>query len=78
MAPGRERPRNLVNLAGVGGNERPLNSRSKRPETIASRSRLPGARYRPEGARLGDADAVLFWFRPAQSTRSRVLYADLY
>jgi outer membrane lipoprotein-sorting protein len=34
--------------------------------------------YRPEGAKLGDADTILFGYRPAQSTKSRVLYADLH
>jgi hypothetical protein len=34
--------------------------------------------YRPEGAQLGDADRILFWYRPARATKSRALYADLH
>jgi len=34
--------------------------------------------YRPEGARLGDAGAILFWYRPAEGAKSRALYADLH
>jgi outer membrane lipoprotein-sorting protein len=34
--------------------------------------------YSPEGAKLGDADKILFWYRPAHATKSRVLHADLH
>ena len=34
--------------------------------------------YSPEGAKLGDADKILFWYRPPQATKSRGLYADLH
>jgi hypothetical protein len=34
--------------------------------------------YSPEGAKLGDADKILFWYRPAHAAKSRVLYADLH
>jgi outer membrane lipoprotein-sorting protein len=37
-----------------------------------------GYGYLPEGAQLGDADRILFWYRPARATKSRVLYADLH
>jgi outer membrane lipoprotein-sorting protein len=34
--------------------------------------------YRPEEAKLGDAEKVLFWYRPAAATTYRALYGDLH
>ncbi|OAI40405.1 hypothetical protein AYO40_04760 [Planctomycetaceae bacterium SCGC AG-212-D15] len=34
--------------------------------------------YRPDGAKLGDADRMIFWYRPAKATKYRALYADLH
>jgi hypothetical protein len=35
-------------------------------------------RYKPEGAKLGDAQKMLFWYRPEKAAKYRVLYADLH
>jgi hypothetical protein len=34
--------------------------------------------YRPDGAKFGDASQLIFWYRPAASTRHRGLYADMH
>jgi outer membrane lipoprotein-sorting protein len=34
--------------------------------------------YSPEGTKLGDADKILFWYRPPQASKSRGLYGDLH
>jgi outer membrane lipoprotein-sorting protein len=34
--------------------------------------------YSPEGTKLGDADKILFWYRPRQASKSRGLYGDLH
>jgi hypothetical protein len=34
--------------------------------------------YKPDGARLGDADRILFWYRPAGASKYRALYADMH
>jgi outer membrane lipoprotein-sorting protein len=34
--------------------------------------------YKPDGVKLGDADKVLFWYRPAGAARYRALYGDLH
>jgi hypothetical protein len=37
-----------------------------------------GFGYRPDGAKLGDAGRVLFWYRPPEAAKWRTLYADLH
>jgi hypothetical protein len=37
-----------------------------------------GFGYRPDGAKLGDAAKVLFWYRPPEAAKWRTLYADLH
>jgi outer membrane lipoprotein-sorting protein len=34
--------------------------------------------YKPEGAKLGDADRVIFWYKPAGSETYRVVFGDLH
>jgi outer membrane lipoprotein-sorting protein len=34
--------------------------------------------YRPEGVKLGDADRILFWFRPKGSAGYRAIFGDLH
>jgi outer membrane lipoprotein-sorting protein len=34
--------------------------------------------YKPEGAKLGDAGRVIFWYRPAGSATYRAVFADLH
>jgi hypothetical protein len=34
--------------------------------------------YKPEGAKLGDASRVIFWYRPAGSATYRAVFADLH
>ena len=34
--------------------------------------------YQPEGAKLGDAKRMLFWYRPSETEKYRALYADLH
>ncbi len=33
--------------------------------------------YKPDGAKLGDADKIIFWYRPAGATKFRALSGDL-
>jgi hypothetical protein len=35
-------------------------------------------RYKPDGVKLGDADKLLFWYRPAGATKYRALYGNLH
>jgi hypothetical protein len=35
-------------------------------------------RYKPEGARLGEAQRMLFWYKPEKAEKYRVLYANLH
>jgi hypothetical protein len=37
-----------------------------------------GYGYRPEGVKLGDADKVLFWYRPNGSATYRAIFGDLH
>lgn len=37
-----------------------------------------GFGYRPAGVTLGDADKILFWYRPEGASKYRVLYGDLH
>jgi hypothetical protein len=34
--------------------------------------------YAPGNARLGDADKVLFWYRPKDSQKYRAIFGDLH
>ncbi|MHB1559997.1 MAG: LolA family protein [Isosphaeraceae bacterium] len=34
--------------------------------------------YKPDGAKLGDANAIIFWYQPEGQEKSRVVYADLH
>jgi outer membrane lipoprotein-sorting protein len=34
--------------------------------------------YKPEGAQLGDADRVIFWYKPASSQTYRAVFGDLH
>ncbi len=34
--------------------------------------------YRPDGVKLGDADKILFWYRPDGGTQYRALFGDLH
>jgi hypothetical protein len=45
---------------------------------MVTRSLKDGFGYRPEGVKLGDADKILFWFRPDGGTAYRALYGDLH
>ena len=45
---------------------------------IVTRSLKDGFGYRSEGVKLGDADKILFWYRPEAGTGYRALYGDLH
>ena len=45
---------------------------------MATRSLKGGFGYRSEGVKLGDADKILFWYRPEGAARYRALYGDLH
>ena len=45
---------------------------------MATRSLKGGFGYRSEGVKLGDADKILFWYRPEGAANYRVLYGDLH
>jgi len=45
---------------------------------IATRSLKAGFGYRADGVKLGDADKILFWYRPDGATSYRALYGDLH
>jgi outer membrane lipoprotein-sorting protein len=45
---------------------------------IVTRSLKDGFGYRSEGVKLGDADKILFWYRPDGGTGYRALYGDLH
>src|SRR5262249_6073419 len=34
--------------------------------------------YKPDGVKLGDADKLLFWYRPVGAAKYRALYGDLH
>ncbi len=45
---------------------------------MATRSLKGGFGYRPEGVKLGDADKILFWYRPEGAANYRAIYGDLH
>jgi outer membrane lipoprotein-sorting protein len=45
---------------------------------MATRSLKQGFGYRSEGVKLGDADKILFWYRPDGAADYRVIYGDLH
>jgi outer membrane lipoprotein-sorting protein len=45
---------------------------------MATRTLKGGFGYRPDGVKLGDADKILFWYRPEGATNYRALYGDLH
>ena len=45
---------------------------------MATRSLKDGFGYRSEGVKLGDADKILFWYRPDGGAQYRALYGDLH
>jgi outer membrane lipoprotein-sorting protein len=45
---------------------------------MATRSLKGGFGYKSEGVKLGDADKILFWYRPEGAAKYRVLYGDLH
>jgi hypothetical protein len=34
--------------------------------------------YKPEGAKLGDRDKIIFWYRPGKAEKYRAVYGDLH
>jgi hypothetical protein len=44
---------------------------------MATRPLKGGFGYRSEGVKLGDAEKILFWYRPAGAVDYRVIYGDL-
>lgn len=45
---------------------------------MATRTLKGGFGYRSEGVKLGDADKILFWYRPEGAADYRVIYGDLH
>ncbi len=45
---------------------------------MARQSLKDGFGYRSDGVKLGDADKILFWYRPDGATSYRALYGDLH
>ena len=45
---------------------------------MATRALKDGFGYRSNGVKLGDADKILFWYRPDGATSFRALYGDLH
>ena len=45
---------------------------------MASRNLNGGFGYKSDGVKLGDADKILFWYRPEGATQYRALYGDLH
>jgi hypothetical protein len=45
---------------------------------MATRALKGGFGYRSEGVMLGDADKIIFWYRPEGATKYRALYGDLH
>ena len=45
---------------------------------VATRTLKGGFGYRSEGVKLGDADKILFWYRPEGATEYRVIFGDLH
>jgi outer membrane lipoprotein-sorting protein len=45
---------------------------------MASRTLNGGFGYKSDGVKLGDADRILFWYRPQGATQYRAVYGDLH
>jgi outer membrane lipoprotein-sorting protein len=45
---------------------------------MATKPLKGGFGYRPDGVKLGDADKILFWYRPEGAAKYRALYGDLH
>ena len=45
---------------------------------MATRTLKGGFGYRSDGVKLGDADKILFWYRPEGAADYRVIYGDLH
>jgi Predicted periplasmic protein (DUF2092) len=45
---------------------------------MATKNLKGGYGYKSEGVKLGDADKLLFWYRPEGATQYRALYGDLH
>jgi outer membrane lipoprotein-sorting protein len=45
---------------------------------MATRQLKGGFGYKSDGVKLGDADKILFWYRPEGAANYRVLYGDLH
>jgi hypothetical protein len=45
---------------------------------MASKNMKGGFGYKSDGVKLGDADKILFWYRPEGATQYRALYGDLH
>ena len=45
---------------------------------MATRALKGGYGFRPEGVKLGDADKILFWYRPEGALNYRAIYGDLH
>ena len=45
---------------------------------MATKNLKGGYGYKPDGVKLGDADKILFWYRPEGATQYRALFGDLH
>jgi hypothetical protein len=45
---------------------------------VTSRNLKGGFGYKSDGVKVGDADKILFWYRPEGATLYRVLYGDMH
>ncbi len=45
---------------------------------LTFRHELKGFGYKADGVKLGDADKIIFWYRPDDSEKYRVVYGDLH
>ena len=45
---------------------------------MATKNLKGGFGYKSDGVKLGDADKILFWYRPEGATQFRALYGDLH
>jgi hypothetical protein len=45
---------------------------------MATKNLKGGYGYKSDGVKLGDADKILFWYRPEGATQYRALYGDLH
>jgi outer membrane lipoprotein-sorting protein len=46
--------------------------------TLATRNLKGGFGYKSDGVKLGDADKILFWYRPEGAAHYRAIYGDLH